>query len=95
MASYRECRFSRRENKHYTGLTEPGMLPALVVCPTHLPTQWKTEIERCTDLTVHILKKGTPYNITREYDGVFPDVVIANYHKIARSGTVSARSGSS
>ena len=65
-----------------TGLVEPGMLPALVVTLTHLPLQWKREIERFTNLEVHILKTAKPYDITKYHKGRFPDVVISNYHKL-------------
>lgn len=65
-----------------TGLVEPGMLPALVVTLTHLPLQWKAEIEKFTGLSVHILKKGTPYDITKYHNGKMPDIIISNYHKL-------------
>jgi SNF2 family DNA or RNA helicase len=59
--------------------------PALVVAPTHLPKQWKAQIEKFLPGTrVHILKKGTPYKI--DGDGLFdrglPDVIVSNYHKL-------------
>lgn len=66
-----------------TGLAQPGTLPALVVTLTHLPEQWKAEIERFTGLEVHILKKATPYDITKYHKGRMPDVVISNYHKLS------------
>ena len=66
-----------------TGLVEPGMLPALVVTLTHLPLQWKSEIEKFTGFSVHILKKGTPYDITKYHDGRMPDIIISNYHKLS------------
>lgn len=65
------------------GLTEPKTLPALIVCLTHLPQQWEDEVHKFTDLTVHRLKQGTPYDITKPTKGVFPDVIISNYHKLA------------
>lgn len=37
--------------------------PAAVVCQTHLPIQWKREIERFTGLTVHIVKTRKAYNL--------------------------------
>jgi SNF2 family DNA or RNA helicase len=77
------------------GLSHGNMLPALIICPTHLPKQWKEEIERFTDLDVHILTKGTPYNITKNHDGRFPDIVISNYHKLAGwASTLCPASGS-
>lgn len=68
-------------------------LPALVVTLTHLPIQWRDEIARfAPNLTVHIVKKGQPYDIAtwgtrRKRDqpelALFPDVVIINYHKLS------------
>ena len=59
-------------------LSNPNTLPALVVCPTHLPKQWQREVTRfLPKLTTHIVKKGTPYEIGT------PDVVIINYHKLS------------
>lgn len=55
-----------------------GARPALVVTLTHLPVQWKRELERfAPGISVHILKKGTPYELGD------PDVIISNYHKLA------------
>ncbi len=65
------------------GLTDGNKLPALVVTLTHLPLQWKAEIERFTGLSVHILKSGKPYDITKYHDGKMPDVIISNYHKLS------------
>ena len=63
------------------GLIDPRLRPALVVCQTHLPFQWRDQIKKFTDLRVHILKKSTPYNLAA--DGRMPDVIISNYHKLA------------
>ena len=61
-----------------TMLTNPKTLPALIVCPTHLPDQWVRECKRfLPHLKTHVCKKGTPYSIGT------PDVVILNYHKLA------------
>ena len=38
-------------------------VPALVVVQTHLPKQWKDEIERFTALRVHIIKGTKPYSL--------------------------------
>jgi SNF2 family DNA or RNA helicase len=66
------------------GLTDSRLLPTLIVCPSHLPPQWEEEIHKFTDLTVHRLTKGQPYDITKgKMKGKFPDVVISNYHKLA------------
>jgi hypothetical protein len=65
------------------GLNDPRTLPALVVTLSHLPQQWEKEIHKFTDLTTHILKKGTPYDILKYTDGKLPDVFICNYHKLS------------
>ena len=77
-------------------LTDPATRPALVVTLTHLPRQWEAEIKRfAPSLTTHIVKKGTPYDLTvrqRRRTSTnqlellppsFPDVVIINYHKLS------------
>lgn len=75
-------------------LSDPRTLPALVVTLTHLPPQWVAELERfAPKLKVHVLKKATPYDLTagRTRKGQaqltlperFPDVVVANYHKLS------------
>jgi len=64
------------------GLSEPKTLPALVVTLTHLPFQWRDEVNKFTDLTTHILKKGTPYDILKYTKGRLPDVFITNYAKL-------------
>ena len=65
------------------GMVEPGRLPALVVTLTHLPFQWEEEISKFTDFKVHILKKATPYDVTKFCGGKFPDVLVSNYHKLS------------
>jgi len=65
------------------GLTDPRTRPALVVTLSHLPKQWEAEIHKFSDLTTHILKKGTPYDILKYTNGKLPDVFITNYHKLA------------
>ncbi len=65
------------------GLTDPRTLPALVVTLSHLPRQWEEEIHKFSDLTTHILKKGTPYDLLKHTGGKLPDVFICNYHKLA------------
>ena len=65
------------------GLTDSRLLPSLIVCPTHLPPQWENEVHKFTDLTVHRLRQATPYDITKYTNGIFPDVIISNYHKLS------------
>lgn len=68
------------------GLTNPDLLPAVVVTLAHLPRQWELEIQRfAPHLSTHIVKKGTPYKFPNEslFDSGVPDVIIINYHKLA------------
>jgi SNF2 family DNA or RNA helicase len=65
----------------FCGLIDPKLRPALVVTLSHLPFQWRSELEKFTDLKCHILKKGTPYDIL-DKQGKLPDVIITNYHKL-------------
>lgn len=65
-----------------TILCDPRTLPSLVVAPAHLTRQWAREIARfAPSLTVHELKKGTPYELP-DFFGRGPDVLIATYHKL-------------
>lgn len=62
-------------------LCDPAVLPALVVCPTHLVRQWAIEINRCLpNLNVHILKTTKPYAFDPEKP---PDVLISTYMKLS------------
>lgn len=65
-------------------LRDASLLPMLIVCQTHLPQQFKEEIEDFMPwLLVHIGKKGTPYKLAKYHDGKRPDVLILNYAKLA------------
>jgi SNF2 family DNA or RNA helicase len=77
--------------KTFTGLLmlrDPNTLPALVVCPTHLPEQWQRELEASfPELSSHILKRGTPYDEgSRLWPSEMPDVWICPYSKLAGWG---------
>lgn len=62
-------------------LVEPSTRPALVVTLAHLTRQWQEEVRKfAPTLRTHILKKGTPYELAQ--NGVLPDVIITNYHKL-------------
>lgn len=62
---------------------EPSSLPAVVVTLTHLTRQWAAEIERfAPELRTHVAKKGSPYPVAGK-DGLSPDVLVMNYHKLA------------
>jgi SNF2 family DNA or RNA helicase len=77
-------------------LTDPRTRPALIVTLTHLPKQWEREFQKfAPNLTTHIIKKGTPYDVMAKMrgkksatqldliDAEFPDVLIINYHKLS------------
>lgn len=56
----------------------PYMLPALVVCQTHLPKQWKAMVEEfAPHLRVHIIKSRACYNLPPA------DVYVTSYSKIS------------
>jgi SNF2 family DNA or RNA helicase len=70
-------------------LTDPRLLPALIVCPTHMPKQWADEIAKfAPHLRTHIIRETTPYDVTHKpysRNGAkipLPDVFIVNYHKL-------------
>lgn len=72
------------------GLCDGRTLPALVVTMTSLPSQWEGQLNRfLPKLRSVILKKGTPYDLTKEVakkygcSPAFPDVIITNYHKLS------------
>lgn len=69
-----------------TMISDPRSLPALVVTMPHLQRQWQREILRfLPGLSVHILKRGHPYDLTRGPRGKktsFPDVILSSYHKL-------------
>lgn len=66
-------------------------LPASVVTLAHLPRQWANEIGKfAPDLFVHIIRKGTPYELPKRRNRT-PDVVIVNYHKLAGWADVLGR----
>lgn len=61
------------------GFTLPDALPAAVVCQAHLPAQWKAQIERFTNLKVHIIKNNKGYNLTGKNKA---DVYIFKYSSL-------------
>lgn len=80
-------------------LTDPSTRPALVVTMTHLTHQWRAELSKfAPSLKVHVIKKGTPYDVTTRGPGGtfnvnarFPDVLVINYHKLAGWADVLAK----
>ncbi len=66
-------------------LRNPDALPAVVVCPTHLPGQWLDELQMTLPwLTGHIVKTTNPYDTSnlRGHHGHPPDVLIIPYTKL-------------
>lgn len=68
-------------------LRDPEALPALVVTLTHLPQQWLGELHDTLPwLHGHVITSGRVYDPSRrrEMHGYMPDVLIINYHKLAK-----------
>jgi SNF2 family DNA or RNA helicase len=66
-------------------LRDAERLPALIVCPTHLPAQWAYELGLTLPwLTPHIIRSMRVYNPAdrRELRGHDPDVLIVGYSKL-------------
>lgn len=65
-------------------MVRAGSCPVVVVTLSGtMPRQWEDEIRLfAPDLTTHILKKATPYELPL-IDGKAPDVLILNYHKLS------------
>lgn len=60
-----------------TALCDPSTLPALVVCPAHLPQHWVEQATKFVPhLSTHVIKKKDPYDFEQ------PDILIASYHKM-------------
>ncbi len=74
-------------------LREPAALPALVVCPTHLPSQWEGEIAKTLPwLKTHVVRSLRPYDPAqhRSMRGYDPDVLIMGYAKLRGWGDTLA-----
>jgi SNF2 family DNA or RNA helicase len=65
-------------------LTQKATLPAVVVTLSGtMPRQWKDMAAAfLPKLLVHVVKKGTPYELPKA-DGRGPDLVVLNYHKLS------------
>jgi SNF2 family DNA or RNA helicase len=73
-------------------------LPAVVVCPAHLQTQWEKEVRRFLPaLNVHVIQTSKTYslvNINKHQGDLWPerlpDVLIISYHKLRGWGDMLA-----
>ena len=72
-------------------MANPINLPAVVVCPAHMPSQWAAYLARfAPDLMVHVIRKGQPYPLIRTgksrqrdlWPERLPDVIVTSYHKL-------------
>ena len=70
--------------------SEPGALPAAVVCDPHMQKQWRDKLEAFTTLRVHIIKKATPYNLPPADVYVFRISQIAGWVDISATGLFKA-----
>lgn len=72
--------------KTITGLTTIALNiaygPAAVCVPTHLVKQWKEKTAEFTNLSVHIIKKGTPYNLPKADVYIFKYGLIRGWTEI-------------
>ena len=49
-----------------SAVSDHNLRPSLVVVPTHLQVQWANEFQKfLPGIKTHILKKGTPYDLTK------------------------------
>lgn len=65
--------------------TKKECLPVIVVVQTHLPTQWKEQIEKFTDCKIHTIKGTTPYTLPEA------DFYILKYSCLAGWGSTLAQ----
>lgn len=73
-----------------TPLTRSEYLPAVVVCPAHIPWQWAEQLAIfLPQLRVHIVNTSKVYPLVREnkrqtdlWEEALPDVIIISYHKL-------------
>lgn len=69
---------------------EPGALPAAVVCDTHMQKQWRDKITVFTNLRVHLVKQGKPYNLPPADVYIFRVTQIAGWVDIFAQGFFKA-----
>lgn len=90
--------------------SEPGSLPAAVVCDPHMQKQWRDKLSTFTNLRVHVINKSKPYDLPSADVYIFRisqisgwvDIFAENYFKAAifdepqnlRTGTSTAKGAS-
>ena len=67
-------------------VSEPRALPAAVVCDSHMQRQWKEKIESFTHLRVHLIKKGSPYDLPQADVYVYRISQVAGWSDIFATG---------
>lgn len=63
-------------------VSEPESLPAAVICDAHMQRQWKEKIEQFTELKVHLIKKGSAYDLPKADVYVFRVSQVAGWSDI-------------
>ena len=70
-------------------MADGAKLPAVVVCPAHMPRQWVQMLrEFAPHLRVHRVRKGSPYPLAaasgrqRDMWNELPDVIVLSYHML-------------
>lgn len=67
-------------------VSEPDSLPAAVVCDAHMQRQWKEKLEAFTHLKVHLIKKGSAYDLPPADVYVFRISQAAGWSEIFATG---------
>jgi len=70
--------------------SEPGALPAAVVCDPHMQKQWKDKLTTFTTLKVHVIEKAKPYDLPPADVYVFRISQIAGWVDIFETGYFKA-----
>lgn len=70
--------------------SEPGALPAAVVCDPHMQTQWRDKLGEFTTLRTHVIKKASPYNLPEADAYIFRISQIAGWIDFFNTGFFKA-----